>query len=137
MLGQARGKTSLLSWPPAQPPAAGKQPSVLPATWWGQLASHLVGQKQFLFQPLAGGFCHPPVQKYSASLMARVVSDLMRLATAGGAAAQAAAREAASAALLEKSSSTPTDSHRGRTCWGGEEGASENNSAECSLLHGA
>ena len=58
-----------------------------------------------------------PVQKYSASLIARVARLLISEATAGGAAAAAAAREAARAAGPASSSrGLPRASHSAATC---------------------
>lgn len=56
-----------------------------------------------------------PVEQYSASDMARVVSDLMREA-ACGLAEQAASREAARALLDDTSNVTPAAAHSSLTC---------------------
>lgn len=88
------------------------RPALCPCPCQRYLGLHTAGQSH---GRLVASW-HPPVQMYSASLMARVASDLMREATAGGAAAAAAARLADSAAGLEKSSGAPRDSQRASTC---------------------
>ncbi len=58
-----------------------------------------------------------PDEKYSASDIARVASDLMSDAAAGPAASAAAASERASKAPLAASSGAPAAAHSAATCW--------------------